>query len=469
MKKIYVICLLFVTIISFAQQESGNQPIAGISAPVVGQIKPPPLLITPDKAVEMAIENNLGLKSTILTNQAKRRASQATWNVLIPTADASATLGRLNEAPTPYPPPFNTIFGDRYQWVLTGGLQFSLTLNIGTFTGMKQTIEEWKAGKITIEKAKLQLERDVRKSYFQLLLIQEQVELLRGSYANAERQFAVAQANYRAGLIPEVNLLQVQVARENLRPQIDEAENMYRMALASFAMFLGLPYNAEFELEPIPGNVEFIVLEADELITKAAANKPEIEEFRRTLAALKAQRTSVFFNLFTPSIVLGLNFDPTFQGDPMKDKWFDSSNWGQQSGMFRVTLAWRLNGLIPFTKEFQGYQAINDAVKAMELGMSQLVQGTEMEVYNIILQLERTRTTTDVHRMTLDLAERTLRLSEAAYRSGFKTFLEVQNDELALRQARLGGLQQNYNYLMGLLDLEYAIGVPFGTLSGGQK
>ena len=68
--------------------------------------------------------------------------------------------------------------------------------------------------------------------------------------------------------------------------------------------------------------------------------------------------------------------------------------------------------------------------------------------------------------MTVNLAARTLQLSETAYRNGLKTYLEVQNDELALRQARLGILQQNYNYLMGLLDLEYAIGVPFGTLSG---
>jgi outer membrane protein TolC len=102
----------------------------------------------------------------------------------------------------------------------------------------------------------------------------------------------------------------------------------------------------------------------------------------------------------------------------------------------------------------------------MELGLSQAVQGTQMEVNNIIMQLEKTRTTAETQRMTVELAERTLRLSETAYNNGLKQFLEVQNDELALRQARLGALQQNYNYLMSLLDLEYAIGVPFGTLGG---
>jgi outer membrane protein TolC len=385
--------------------------------------------------------------------------------VFIPTVEVSGTLGRLNKEPQSYPVPFDFLGGGP-QWRLSASLSAALNLNIGTFLGMKQTVEEYKAGKISVEKAKLQLERDVRKAYFQLLLIEEQVVLLRGSLENAESQVAMAQANYRGGLIPEVNFLQVQVARENLKPQVDEAENAYRMAMASFALFLGCSYDTEFRLAPLPEGAEFIVLESHDLISRAAANKPDIEELRRNLAALKARRTALFFNIYTPSLSLGYSMDPAFQGDPMKDGWLNGDSWRQQSGMFRITLFWRLSALLPFSVENQGYLAVNDAVKAMELGLALAVQGTEMEVYNTIMQMEQTRTSAEAQRMTVDLAERTLRLSQTAYRNGLKTFLEVQNDELALRQARLGALQQNYNYLMSLLDLEYAIGVPFGTLSG---
>jgi outer membrane protein TolC len=134
--------------------------------------------------------------------------------------------------------------------------------------------------------------------------------------------------------------------------------------------------------------------------------------------------------------------------------------------MFRITLAWRLNALLPFTTEYQNYRAMDDAVKAMELGLLQAARGTEVEVYNIILQLEKTRTTAEAQRLTVELAERTLRLSETAYRNGLKQYIEVQNDELALRQARLEQVRQSYDYRKGLLDLEYATGVPFGSLGG---
>jgi len=445
------------------------------SGGLLAQETPPEALgvvsITPDKAVEMAIENNLNIKRAQTANEAKRRGAKTPWNQLLPTVDISGTLGRLNDKPEatvlPLPPAMGgpISMGGGPQWRLLGSLQVSLNLNVAIAAGLKQIIEEYQAGKITIDKAKLQLERDIRKAYYNLLLAKERITLLRESYENAGRQVAMAQANYRGGLIPEVSLLQVQVARENMKPQIDDAENAYLMAMASFAMFLGLPYNAEFTLVALPGNAEFIVLEAQELIARAAENKPDIEELRRSLSALKAQQKVLFYSLYTPTLSLGFNMDPTFQGDPWKDNWFNGDLWKQQSGMFRITLAWRLNALFPFTKEAQTYQAMEDAVKAMELGMKQAIQGTEVEVYNIIMQLEKTRTTAEAQRLTVQLAERTYRLSLTAYQNGLKTWLDVQNDELALRQARLGGLQQNYSYLMGLLDLEYALGVPFGSLS----
>ncbi|MDR1278191.1 MAG: TolC family protein, partial [Treponema sp.] len=51
-------------------------------------------------------------------------------------------------------------------------------------------------------------------------------------------------------------------------------------------------------------------------------------------------------------------------------------------------------------------------------------------------------------------------------RGGLQDFNSVQNAEEALRQARMGVVAQQFSYLQGLIDLEYAIGVPFGTLSG---
>ena len=69
---------------------------------------------------------------------------------------------------------------------------------------------------------------------------------------------------------------------------------------------------------------------------------------------------------------------------------------------------------------------------------------------------------------TVALAERSYQLTENAYRAGLNDYIQVQNAAVELRRARIGVLEQQFNYLTGLIDLEYAMGVSFGTLSSGS-
>jgi outer membrane protein TolC len=108
---------------------------------------------------------------------------------------------------------------------------------------------------------------------------------------------------------------------------------------------------------------------------------------------------------------------------------------------------------------------MDDNIRGLNINLAQLIRGTELEIYSTLLSLEKIRTTTEAQGYTVNLAERSYRLTEEAYRAGLTELLEMQNAELELRKARLGVLEQNFSYIQGLIDLEYSIGVPFGTLS----
>jgi outer membrane protein TolC len=258
------------------------------------------------------------------------------------------------------------------------------------FENMNRLRIDYRGGLLSYEKAKAQLERDVRKAYYNMLLLQENINLLRLSYANAERQVQMAQANYNAGLAPELTLLQARVAMQNLLPTIDQAENGLKLSMSQFAMNLGLDYDTAFELIPIEGEIDFIPLDVAELIKKAATGKPEIQELKQEILLLRSSRKSVMLKLYTPTLSLSWNADPTFQKDPWNDPWFDNmDNWKQQSGNLRISLGFRLNGLFPFGSEYQGIRALNDRVKAMNIGLAQSIQGTEIEIYSTVLSLEK--------------------------------------------------------------------------------
>jgi outer membrane protein TolC len=94
-----------------------------------------------------------------------------------------------------------------------------------------------------------------------------------------------------------------------------------------------------------------------------------------------------------------------------------------------------------------------------------MARETELEIYTKINSLEKIRTTADAQQAAVELAEQSYRLTEEAYRAGLQDFQAVQSAALALEQAKLQLLTQQFNYLSDLIDLEYSIGVPFGTLS----
>ena len=436
-----------------------------------------PVKVTLDEAVNLAIKNNLSLESSRTSLSTKKRASDYSWNQFIPSVDVGGALLHLNEVPQgmtlPLPPALGgpiSLGGGGSPWKVAGSITVSLNLNMAMIEEMKRLSLDYEKGLISFDKAKLQLERDVRKMYHNMLLLQENIALLQGSYANVDRQVQMAQANYNAGLAPELTLLQARVARENMRPVIDQAENGMKLSMAQFAMYLGMNYETAFKLAPLDENDIFIPLDVAEIISKASNGKPEILELKQDILSLKTVKKSTMYRLYSPTLSLSWNADPTFSGDPWKDAWFDDMNkWKQQSGSFRISLGFRLNGLIPFGSERQGLKTIDDQMKIANIGLAQLINGTEIEVYNTVLALEKTRKNTKAQEETVSLAEQSFRLTEEAYRAGLQDYFQVQNAEQSLRQARVQLLEQQFNYLNGLIDLEYSLGVPFGTLSERSK
>jgi len=461
-----------------------------------------PVRISPDEAVEMAIKNNLSLETSRTNVETKKRASGTSWNQFIPSIQLGGSLVRDNEKTTStvsgltYVPwkeemgamgiPKNmleleTPSGTLYnyvtpysmsiaspQWHIAWSIQASLNLNFAMFENMKRLSIDYQGGLLSYEKAKAQLERDIRKAYHNMLLLQENIALLKGNFTNAERQVQMAQANYNAGLAPELTLLQARVARENLRPVMDQAENGLKLSMAQFAMNLGLNYNTVFELAPVTGNIDFIPLDVAEMVTKAASGKPDIQELRHSILMLESVRKAQIYSL-TPSLTLSWNRTSAFIKDPWKDSWFGGKNDWRKSGSFTLSFGVRLHSLIPFSADFQAVRNTEDQIKTATIGLAQMVYGTEIEVYNIILSLEKTRVNAEALSQTVNLAEQSYSMTERAYQAGLQDYFQVQSAQQSLHQARVQMLEQQFNYLNSLIDLEYATGVPFGTLSRRKK
>ncbi len=441
-----------------------------------------------EDAVSLALDRNLGLAGQRLDVATKQRKAETSWNQFLPTVDVSTTLGRMNMAqatsvmlpfsggaPTTATGVYNSVYYQGFDlpsWNLSASLSAQVVLNAAMLQSMKGARLDYEAGLISYAAATRKLERDVRKNFYGLLLMQENMKLMQENIDNAKRRVDQAEANFKAGLVPELTLLSAQVAWENMKPALEEMRIAYASALDGFALILGLPRGPGLELK---GDIlpSYADMDAGRLITERLGDRFDVQGLVKTLEGMKSGEKELHARIFTPSLILGWNFDPSFVGDPFKDDLFKGDStltqggdaWQQRTGMFRATLSFRLNGLFPQSQEAQGLAAMRDGIEQARTGLALTIRGAEAEIDSLVRKLDKSRKSSDALKLNVDLADRAYRLSDLAYRAGAKDLLEVQSAELELRKAQVQVITENYNYVTGLLDLEYAVNVPFGTLA----
>jgi outer membrane protein TolC len=459
--------LLFLTFILFFVL--GIEALAAQEA--AGRMK-----LSPDEAVELAIKNNLSLERERINTDTKKRASDYAWNKFLPTVRLSGgpTLNSQNSKTTgDLDSPGLT---ELTQNVSTIGFQgralAQLEINFALFEGIKSLKLDYQTGLLSLEQAKLQLERDVRKAYYNIMLVEEQVKQLEESRRNAEQQAVSAETQYRAGRQPELSYLQARVNVETMKPSIDQAVNGLRLAKSNFAMTLGLPLDTDFELSlPVDGT-RYIPLDTKDLVRQGRDGNPEILVQKQQLRTLLSQRKAQVYQRMTPNLSLGWTGGLSSNGSKtgVETNLSSTATTMNQASLstnssFTIGLSWTATNLLPFSVDAQSVKDLDNNIKVLSISIALAEQGAELDINNKVHSLEQIRANIDAQRATANLAQRSYDETLRAYNSGLQSLLQVQNAELQLRNARLNLYQQESSYLQGLIDLEYSIGVPFGTLT----
>lgn len=441
-------------------------------------------ILTIEQAVDLARANNLSLQSADIDLQMKKRAKDTAWNKFLPTLQVSGTMIRWNTEQsgsglTGYSPAasipgvgtvYDQVLAASYElpgWGLSAGFDLSLNLNLALMKEIEGTRIDYLSGRISRETAEKQLERDVRKNFYNILVFRENIKLMEQNITAAEERYLQAKTNYANGLVPELSVLSARVGWENLKPALAEMHLGYTSMLDGFKMLLGIPITDSLEVE---GDIQIdpIPLDWEKLSERFLARRLDLQTLTTTIDSLKTSKSALQLQTMTPTLALGLNFDPAFQGDPLEDNWFSQmgDNWKQQSGMLRITLALSLDSFLPGSKTRAGLNDMEDGIKQAEIGLDQARAGARMEIKTLVMKLKKSADQLTVLALNVELAERAYRMSQEAYRAGSKELLEVEDSERDLNNAKLEVLKEKYNYLTGMLDLEYALNATIEEIKG---
>ena len=419
------------------------------------------MVLTVEEAVNYAKENSRSLKSANIDLQIKKRAKNFSWNVLVPSVQATGTMSRSNEvtntmdaimsAINPYYQPAEIEPSDH--WKAVGGLTASLNLSVALIDGIRASFANYEAGLITWEQTYKETELNIRKMFYALLLQQESLNLQKTTLANAKNRFEQAKINFRNGLIPELSLLQTEVTYENQKPAIVKQEQALKEQLDTFAFLLGIPQGTEIALS---GEItpDFVELNPQELYQKYMENNLEIALFKKNLEMMKINYSAQNLQIYTPAVSLSYGWQPVLS-DITAD-WGDKDNWFD-NGSFSVTLAWNLSNMLPFSSASLKVQDLKNNIEQMNLNLINLEENAKMKINNLVNVLNQSRAAIESSNRNISLAQKSYDMTSIAYRNGTTELLDVREAETQLNQAKLALASEKFNYLAGLLDLEFAI------------
>lgn len=450
------------------------------------------LILTVDDAVSYALKNNQSLKSAAIDLEIKKRANSYSWNTFLPSASLSGTLARSNDIDTIKSsiessaafPAFlqgaaerndlkdgldavgyvdaSKIIDDMYGseeaalWHPVGNLSFSWAFNAAMLKSISATKKQYEAGLISWEQSVRETEVNIKKMFYGILLAQENLKIQKESMRNAEARWHQAEINYRNGTVPRLSVLNSQVTYENMKPTILSAENSLKQTKETFGFLLGLPYGTKIDLT---GTIEtsYVDVNADELFKKYVEQNNEIKSLKKNIELIKTGIDATYLSTFTPSLAVSFGLQPTVSN--ITKNWFDKDNYSE-GGNLTITLAYsNLFDMLPCSSNMQKLKDSKQQLAQAEIGLEQLYQNAEIEVHKLCDNLTVSRANIEAMRNNVTLAQEAYDSTLKAYNNGTQELLAVRDSESSLNQARLGLMNENYNYISAVLDLETKLNI----------
>lgn len=466
MKKILAIfSLTLLAAFSFAQngQSAGKEETVTLSI---------------DEAVDYALKNSRTLKSNDIDLEIKKRASDVSWNVFLPAVSMNGTMMRSNEISPSYANYGISDYPDEEsRWDVIGGASVSWNFTPAYIAQIQIAKANYESGKITWEQSQNETVLNIKKLYYALLLQQESLKIQQQTLENARQRMIQAEANFKSGLVPEISLLQTQVNYENTKPDVDSAVQSLNQQFDTFAFLLGLPVGTKIQLTS-PIEPTYVDVETQDLLNKYAENDLQLKALKKNMETAKLGVKALDLSTWVPTFALSYGWTPMYtDGSSLglatqnakafgflsdlgkNEKWYDS-------GSLSLTLAWNFTNMLPWSSNRQQVKDYKQQLVQLELAVETLKENQKVQVRKAVDTLNQARQQIENMDRSVQLAQRAYDMQLRSYRNGTTELLDLRDSESSLNQAKLGQLNQKYQYISALMDLENTLNV---KLTGGTE
>ena len=294
----------------------------------------------------------------------------------------------------------------------------------------------------------------VRKTFYEILLAQAQVEVRQQSIKLLEQQLTDTQHRFDVGAVPRFNVLRAEVELANAKPPLIRAQNNLRLAKEALVKLLGLdsPTQGQSDFTPInfDGHLAYEPRNwrIDTALADAIKLRPELQ-LAKTQISILEEALNVAGAGNRPELSAFANYG--WRNSMFADK-LDQTRDGWTAG---ARLSWALfDGLQTRGKVTQARAQLEQS----RIDSADIRRGVELEVRQAYSDYLQALELLEAQKKTVEQAEESLRLAEARFQAGTGVQLDVLSAQTALTDARSNEVQALYDYNVALATLERATG-----------
>lgn len=409
------------------------------------------LTLTIDRALEIALNENLSVKIAQEEIQRVDWLRTENWYSLLPALSANAQYTNNILKPvffSDFFPGGKMEIGATNSYAVSSTLQvpiFSLTL----FKSIQLSELDLKSALESSRNTKIELIAQVKNSFYGILMLDQSLEVLKESYKNAEETAKNISKMYEEGLASEYDKIRSDVAVRNLLPAISQATSGLELAKMQLKVLLSLNLDTPIE---VSGNI--------------ADYEKEITTYNG-MGAIVLDNNSSLKSLDIQIEKLGKSYElirsqrlPSLAG-------FANYQLQMQSEEFTFNKLWTNSVAVGLALQIPIFNKFSVSLKEKQtkVGIRQLGYQREMVENNLTLalknslnEMKRTKIQLESDKQAVMQAKKGYEIAKVRYSTGTGTLLELNDTEVALTRSKLTLNQTIFDFIKARNEYEKVIG-----------
>lgn len=438
MKKIITFFMLSLLVFSASSQDSCN-------------------VLSIEKAVNLAIENNLDIKQSKMDLDILATKNKYSWNSLSPTISASGGFSGQDS--------FSIIDGFSFSepsWSYNLGVSVGVNFTPAVKTTMKAAQLNYENGQSSLENTKRTVELNIRKSFYSLVYFNKNLEIKQRSLDTAKQTYEANLVKYKQGRLSELDLLTSQYNYESKIPDVENLKTTYQKSMEDFKILLGIDLSEEIELEANLDDVISIQLD-ESILQSSIENNSSIKSLKQNILIKQNSIQASKYSAYSPSV--SFNLSETTNGSSKENTQLNKKAWIPSSSIsYGLTVRIPLDGYFSWSSGKINIETSNEELEKLKMNLEQTRIKVTQTVKNNYISILQAQQQLSLLEKTAELTQKTYDMSKKAYNMGSVDLITLQQKEDNLYTADYNVQNQKYQILLSILTLEETLGIPYGTL-----